>query len=128
MCLKCATCGSLKIQDTKNLHLGTIAQICRVTSNQLRHVSTIGKQKLIKQQYLLHMPRNMLNFGPLMAEICWRLLGTPANFNGFHVLASFLHRYRSTEINKTLEGVWPSAGWYIIYTVVSNCNLQLYTC
>jgi len=28
----------------------------------------------------------MVNFGPLAAEICWRLWGTPANFNGFRVL------------------------------------------
>ena len=38
----------------KNRHLGTIAQICRAVSSQLRHVSTIGK-KLVKQQYLLYM-------------------------------------------------------------------------
>ena len=36
-------------------HLGTIAQLCRVTSSQLRHVSTIGK-KLVKQQYPPHVP------------------------------------------------------------------------
>jgi len=28
-----------------------------------------------------------VNFGPLAAEICWRVWGTPANFNGFGVLA-----------------------------------------
>ena len=38
----------------KNPHLGTIAQLCRAISSQLRHVSTIGK-KLVKQQYLLYM-------------------------------------------------------------------------
>ena len=37
----------------KNRHLGTVAQLCRAISLQLRHVSTIGK-KLVKQQYLLH--------------------------------------------------------------------------
>jgi len=26
-------------------------------------------------------PYNTLNFGPLTAEICWRVWGTPANFN-----------------------------------------------
>ena len=26
---------------------------------------------------------NMVNFGPLTAEIGWRVWGTPANFNGF---------------------------------------------
>ena len=35
----------------KNRHLGTIPQLCRAISSQLRHVSTIGK-KLVKQQYL----------------------------------------------------------------------------
>jgi len=28
-------------------------------------------------------PHNMVNFGPIMAEICWRVWGTPSNFNGF---------------------------------------------
>ena len=31
-------------------------------------------------------PHNMVNFGPLAAENCWRVWGTPANFNGFRVL------------------------------------------
>jgi len=42
--LKCAARGSLKIQDAKNRHLCTIAQLCRAVSSQLRHVSTIGKE------------------------------------------------------------------------------------
>ena len=32
-------------------------------------------------------PDNMVNFGLLTAEICWRIWGTPANFNGFRVTA-----------------------------------------
>jgi len=32
-------------------------------------------------------PYNMVNFGPLAAKICWRVWSTPANFNGFRVLA-----------------------------------------
>ena len=35
-------------------------------------------------------PQNMVNFGPLAAEICWRVWGTPANFNRFRVLAALL--------------------------------------
>jgi len=34
---------------------------------------------------------NVANFGPLTAGICWRVWGTPANFNGFRVLPSLLH-------------------------------------
>jgi len=33
----------------------------------------------------------MVNFGPLTAEICCRVWGTPPHFNGFHVLAALLH-------------------------------------
>jgi len=49
--MKCAARGLLKIQDAKKSpkirHLGTIAQICRAISSQLRQVSTIRK-KLVK--------------------------------------------------------------------------------
>jgi len=31
----------------------------------------------------------MVNFGPLTAEIDWWVWGTPANFNGFRIFASF---------------------------------------
>ena len=47
-----ANTGRKKV--VKNHHLGTIAQLCRAISSQLRHVSTIGK-KLVKQRYLLYM-------------------------------------------------------------------------
>jgi len=45
----------LETQDPKNRHLGTIAQLCWAISSQVRHVSTIRKKELVKQQYLLHM-------------------------------------------------------------------------
>jgi len=67
--LKPAARGSLEMQDPKSHHLGTIAQLCRAISSQLRHVSTIGK-KLVQQQCLPHMssqygehrPTNRLRF------------------------------------------------------------------
>jgi len=31
-------------------------------------------------------PHNMVNFGPLMVKISWRVWGTPANFNWFRVV------------------------------------------
>ena len=70
--------------------LCTIAQICRAISPQLTHVSTIGK-KLVKEQYLPTCPHNMVNFGILTAEIGSGVWGTPADFNGFRVLAALLH-------------------------------------
>jgi len=52
-----------------------IAQLCRAISSQLRHVSTIGK-KSFKKQYVLQMsPYNMVNFGPLAAEIGLQVWG-----------------------------------------------------
>jgi len=41
------------MQDAKNRHFGTIAQLYRAVSSQLRHVSTIGK--IVKHRYLPHM-------------------------------------------------------------------------
>jgi len=53
----------------------------------------------------------MVNFNRLAAKISCRVWGsTTANFNGFRVLASLLHRCRSTEVNQTLHNVWPSHG------------------
>jgi len=36
-------------------------------------------------------PHNMVNFGPLVAEIDLVVYGTPANFNRFRFLAALLH-------------------------------------
>jgi len=83
--------------------------VVRHISSQLRHVSTIGKT-LLNSNISSTCPHNMVNFGPPTAEICWRVWGTPANINRFRVLASLLHRRRWTEVNKTLQDVWPSSG------------------
>jgi len=42
---------------------------------------------------------NMMNVGPLMAEIGSGIWGVPTNFNGFRVLALLLHRCRSVEVS-----------------------------
>jgi len=51
---------------------------------------------------------NIVNFRLLISEICWRVWGTPANFNGFRILASLLQRRCSMEVNQTFHDVWPS--------------------
>jgi len=48
-------------------------------------------------------PHNMVNFGPLAAEIRWRLWGTPANSNGFRVLASLLHGTLVVGVSQTVR-------------------------
>ena len=45
----------------------------------------------------------MVDFGLLMAEICCRVWGTPANFNGFRVLAALLHGILAVGISQTLR-------------------------
>jgi len=67
---KCRTQKWRKIR-----HLRTIAQLCRAISSQLRHISTIGK-KLLSSNISSRCPYNMVNFGPLAAEIRWRVWGT----------------------------------------------------
>ena len=71
----------------KNRHLRTIAQICQAISLQLWHALTIGK-KLLSSNIYPTCIHNMVNFGPLAAEIGSLVWGTPANFNGFGVLAT----------------------------------------
>ena len=47
-------------------------------------------KKLVKQQYLLHMPHNMMNFGTLAAEIVSLVWGTLPNFYIFVVLVGLI--------------------------------------
>jgi len=68
--------------DAKNCHLGTITQLRRAVSSQLRHVSTIGKN-LLSINTSSTSPRNMVNFGPLTAVIglgVWAALLIPTGF------------------------------------------------
>jgi len=54
----------------------------------------------------------MVNFGPLTAEICWRVWGTPTNFNGFCVLAALLHGTLVVGVSQTLRR-WTQGATYI---------------
>jgi len=84
------------MQDSKiakNRNLCTIAQLCRVISLQLRHISTIGKS-LLSSNISPTCPYNIVNFGLLAAEIFSLVWGTPANFSGFRDLAALLHGTR----------------------------------
>jgi len=65
--------------DAKNCHLGTIAQLCRAISSQLRHVSTISK-KPVKQQYLLHMTLQYVELRPTSGWDRFLSLGCPSKF------------------------------------------------
>jgi len=79
----------------------------------------------------------MVNFSLLAAEIGPVVWGTPANFNGFRVLAALLHGSQVVSVSQTLRrwtegatyvwqgghhvGHWPTL-WYR-YTKHTPCNL-----
>ena len=82
-------------------HLGTSVQLCRAISSQLRHISTIGK-KILSSNISSRCPHNMVNFGPLAAEVCPVVWDTPANLNGFRVLAALLRGTPVVGVSQTL--------------------------
>jgi len=49
------------------------------------------KKNLLSSNTSSTRPDNMVNFGPLVAEIISGVWGTPTNFNGFCILAALLH-------------------------------------
>ena len=49
------------------------------------------KKNLLSKNTSTRCPYNRVNFSPLAAEILSLVWGTPANFNGFRVLAALLH-------------------------------------
>jgi len=95
--------GNAGPKESLKIHLlGTIAQICRAISSQPRNISTIGKNCL-HSNVSPTCPHNMVNFGLLTAEICWRVWGTPANFNEFCVLAALLHGTQIVGVSQSLR-------------------------
>ena len=83
-----------------------------------------SEKKLLNSNISSRCQHNMANFGPLTAEICLPVWGTPANFKGFCVLPSLLQRPRSPEANQTLHDIWPSPALaHYIYIFVGSCPL-----
>jgi len=54
----------------------------------------------------------MVNFDPLAAEIGSGVWGTPANFNGFRILAALLHSTLVVGVSQTLLR-WTEGATYI---------------
>ena len=55
------------------------------------YIFATKEKNLLRSNISSTWPYNMVNFGPLAAEIVSLLWGTPGNFNGFRVLAALLH-------------------------------------
>jgi len=86
--LKRAAGGSLQIQDAKSRqphHRTTFSG--NIFTNKA-HID--NRKKLLSSNISFRCPRNMVNFGITAAEIDPVVWGSPANFNGFCVLAALL--------------------------------------
>ena len=100
------------------------------------------KKNLLSSNMSSTCPHNMVNFGPLAADIGLPVWGTPANFNGFRVLAALLHGSQVVSVSQTMRrwteratfarqgdhhvGHWPT---FLVHSVVvykSALLLQLY--
>jgi len=84
----------MKIQDAKNRQK-------LAPSLQLRHYRQ-SEKNLLNINISPTCPYNMVNFGPLVPEICLRVWDTLANFNGFHVLVVLLHGTLVVGISQSL--------------------------
>jgi len=73
----------------------------------------------------------MVNFGPLAAEIVSLVWGTPANFNGFRVLAALLHS-QTAALNRGrhLYSAGRPSRWALAhissYFMFQSCHLYVY--
>jgi len=83
----------------KNRHLGSGHHRTTLSGHIFATKAHIDNRKKINQQYV----HNMVNIGPLTAEIGPVVWGTPANFNGFRVLAALLHDSQVVSISQTLQ-------------------------
>jgi len=71
-----------------------------------------NRKNLLNSSISPTRPYNMVNFGPLPAEIGLGVWGTPANFNGFRVLAPLLHGNLVVGVSQTLRR-WTEGTTYI---------------
>ena len=119
--LKCAARGSLQMQDPKSRkklpsghHSTTLSGYIFATKACIDN-----RKKHFKQQYLPYTSHNMVNFGPLAAEILSLVWGTPGNFNGFCVLAALLYGTLVVGVSQTaalnrgrhLYSAWRPSRW-----------------
>jgi len=114
--------------------MGTIAQLCRAISSQLRHVSTIGK-KLVKQRYILHMSPQYGEFRPTNGWDPSGSLRHPCKFQWVSRLGSVTAWHLVVGVSQTLRrwtedatcvqqgdhhvGHWPTF-WYVVNYWVVN--------
>jgi len=86
-----------------------------------------NRKNVLNSNLFYTCPHNMVNFGLLAAEICRRVWETPANFNGFRVLAALLHGIPVLGVSQTaalntgrhLYSAGRPSRWALVHIVVS---------
>ena len=113
--LICAAHGSLQMQDLKShqkfaiwapSHSFVGLYLCNWGTYQQ------SEKSLLNSNVSPTCPHNIVNFGPLAAEICWRVWGIPANFNRFCILTALLHGILVVGVSQTLQ-CWTEGAIYI---------------
>jgi len=90
-------------KSPKSRHLGTIAQHMSGYIFATKARIDNREKNLLSSNISSTCPHNMVNFGPLAAEISPVVWSTPANFNGFRVLAALLHGTVVVGVSQTLR-------------------------
>ena len=88
-----------------------------------------SKKNLLSSNISTTCPHNTVNFGPLAAEIVSLVWGTPANFNGFRILAPLLHGTLVVGVRQTaafnrgrhLYSAGRPSSWALAHILVSTC-------
>jgi len=104
--MKCAASGSLEMQDPKNRQkLAIWAPLQNFVRLYLRNYDTHrqSEKNLLNSNVSPKCRHNMMNHGPLTAEIGSLVWGTPANFSGFRVLAALLHSTLVVGVSQSLR-------------------------
>ena len=87
----CTRLTANEIQDAKKSpsahHRTTLSGYIFVTKARIDN----QKKNLLSSNMFSTCAYNIVNFGPLTTEICWRVWGAPVNFNGFRVFSALLH-------------------------------------
>ena len=95
--------------DAKTCHLGTIPQLCRAISSQLRHVSTIGKNLLSSNIYMFPQYGELR---PTSGLDRFGSLGHPSNFQRVARLESVIARHVVVGVSQTLR-CWTEGATYV---------------
>ena len=114
----------------KNRQLGTIPQLCRAISSQLRHVPYRQSEKnLLSINMSSTCPHNIVNFGPLTAEIgsgVWAPLQISTGFASWQRYCTASSSGRQPKFGALNRGrhlcsAGRPSGWALAHILVSSC-------